>query len=202
MIEIEDMIDADALYERLDHYLITYGSERSLLCASEVDGYFTSLVCNKDKLEPKAWISAIWGTDEDQPEWEEKSEEEEFVHLALLMYVHALDNLERGELNPVYMETDFNGEVEVIIDEWCVGFMRGAHLTGLTRTGDREFLDEVLAPVRLFGTEKGWKKLETMSLEEISFWQDLIEPSIMRLVLSNHPNIQLATPDQIQHIVH
>ncbi len=124
MIEEQSTIETDVIYERLDHYLLTYGSERSLLCASEVDGYFTSLACNKENLEPETWISAIWGTDEDQPEWN-KQEEEEFLNLALIMYVNTVGCLERGELQPVYMETDFNGETEIIIDEWCTGFMAG-----------------------------------------------------------------------------
>ena len=200
MTNEQNNTDTDIIYERLDHYLLTYGSERSLLCASEVDGYFTSLACNKETLEPETWISAIWGTDEDQPEWDKK-EEEEFFNLALIMYVNTMDCLERGELQPVYMETDFNGETEIIIDEWCTGFMRGAHITGLTRTGDKEFLDEVLAPVRLFGTERGWKKLETMGAEEVEFWQELIEPFIMRLVLENNPNLQLSEPDKA-HVLH
>lgn len=194
------MLDTHTICERLDYYLLTYGSKRSLLCASEMDGFFTSLVCNKEDLQLESWLSSIWGSEEDQPTLK-KEEETEFVNLVLAMYINTLDSMKKGELHPLYMETNFNGETEVIIDEWCIGFMRGAHITGLTRTGDQDFLNEVLAPVRLFGTERGWKKMETMSAEEIAFWQDLIEPSILRLLVENNPDIRLAQykPDQILH---
>lgn len=199
--EAESEIEPEDIYARLDYYLSTYGTDKSLLCASEVDGYFTSIACHKDSLEPQAWVAAIWGTEEDQPQWESEEEEEEFLSLTLLMYLTTMQHLEQGEIHPVYMESEFNGQTELIIEEWCVGFMRGAHITGLIHSGDKDFLDEVLTPVRLFGTEKGWQKQESMSIEEIEFWQDLIEPSIMRLALSNHPNIQRLSLEQA-HVIH
>lgn len=186
----DSMIDDDTLYARLDYYLATYGTERSLFCAAEVDGYFTSIACNKGSLELPAWIAAIWGTDEDQPQWRTQAEEEEFLNLTLLMYLNTMNNLGQGQICPVYMEGEEDGESYLIVDEWCSGFMRGASLTGLTRSGSPDFLEEVLAPVRLFGTEKGWQKQAKMTQEEIEFWQELIEPSVLRLAIANHPDIQ------------
>jgi len=40
-----------------------------------------------------------------------------------------------------------------------------------------------------------------MGAEEVEFWQELIEPFIMRLVLENNPNLQLSEPDKA-HVLH
>ncbi|TBR38296.1 YecA family protein [Marinomonas agarivorans] len=196
------MDDTEMLYTRLDYYLSAYGTERSLMSAAEVDGYFTSIACNKGSLELPAWIAAIWGSNEDQPHWRTQAEEEEFLNLTLLMYLNTMNNLGQGIVSLVYIETEFDDEAELLADEWCAGFMRGACLTGLTRSGNQAFLDEVLAPVRLFGTEEGWQKQKSMSSEEIVFWQELIEPSILRLAVANHPDIQLNQPTPTAHIIH
>lgn len=186
----ENVISEDVLYEKIDHYLQAFGSDRSLLCVSELDGFLTALGCSVKELEPDMWINAIWGVEEDQPQWDNSEQEDEFLSLVLIMYMETMNSLMFGNFYPIYLEQEFDGEYKLIVDEWCVGFMRGAKLIGLGLNGDREFFDEVLAPARLFGTESGWEKQKTMVPEEIAFWQDNLEPSILRLAQHYHPEIQ------------
>ena len=35
----DDIISEEVLYEKIDHYLLTFGTDRSLLCVSELDGF-------------------------------------------------------------------------------------------------------------------------------------------------------------------
>lgn len=197
-------LDEDALYERLNQFLMVYGTDRSLLCVSELDGYFTAIGCALTPLSPEAWLPGIWGTQSDQPNWTSEEEEEEYLALTLLMYANTMATLVQGELQPVFLEQDVDGEAELVVEEWCVGFLRGAKLSGLTRQGDKTFLDEVLAPVRLFGCEAGWKKLDKMSQPEVAFWRDLIAPSVMRLAKQNHPEIEISGPSlgDVSHTIH
>ena len=188
----DDALPIEAMYERLDYYLHNYGSERSIMSVSELDGFVTAIGCSKDLLAPNDWFPAIWGTSEDQPAWGDKEEEDEFYGLVMLLHLEAVDGLINGNLNTIYLEHDDQaGHVTVIVEDWCVGFMRGARLTGLNQAGDREFRDDVLASVRLFGTPAGWKKLEAMSDAELTFWQESLESSVVRLAQFNHPEIQI-----------
>lgn len=190
----DDSLPVEAMYERLDYYLQNFGSERSIMSVSELDGFVTAIGCSKDLLAPSDWFPAIWGLDEDQPKWDEKDQEDEFYGLVMLLHLEAVDGLINGHLNPVYLEhDDQNGHITVIVDDWCAGFMRGARLTGLNQSGDRDFRDDVLASVRLFGTPAGWKKIDAMSDAEVTFWQENLEPSIMRLAQFNHPEIQISS---------
>ena len=205
--DIPEEFSEEALYERLDYFLLNFGTDRSLLCVSELDGFFTALGCASGSLLPDFWLPAIWGADEDQPVWENADQEEEFLSLILLMYVDTVESIINGELQPVFLENiqdvddEGAGNNEVLVEEWCIGFMRGALLTGLPHSADKDFIDEVLAPARLFGTEAGWKKLEDMSHEETRFWQELLEPCVMRLAQHNHPEIELVE-DDLPRVIH
>ena len=204
MPDIDDanVMTEEKLYERLDYYLMAYGSDRSLLCVSELDGFITALGCSAKELQPDQWLDAIWGADEDQPVWESSQHEDEFLSLVLIMYMEAMNNLVHGEFYPVYLEQDVDDKSVIIVEEWCVGFMRGAKLTGLGSGENKEFMDEVLAPVRLFGTEAGWKRQESMVEEEIQFWEENIEPSILRLARCNFPETQGAMPKPKTQVLH
>ncbi|MBU1296633.1 MAG: UPF0149 family protein [Gammaproteobacteria bacterium] len=198
----DDVISEEVLYEKIDHYLLTFGTDRSLMCVSELDGFLTALGCSVQELEPDVWLNAIWGADEDQPVWESTEQEDEFLSLVLIMYMETMNSLLFGDFYPVYLEQEVDGEYTLLVEEWCVGFIRGAKLIGLGIGGDREFFDEVLAPVRLFGTEAGWDKLETMVTAEVTFWRETLEPSILRLVQHYHPEMQTGTKNKETRVLH
>ena len=198
----DDVISEEILYEKIDHYLLTFGTDRSLMCVSELDGFLTALGCSVKELEPDVWLNAIWGADEDQPVWESTEQEDEFLSLVLIMYMETMNSLLFGDFYPVYLEQEVDGEYTIMVEEWCVGFIRGAKLIGLGIGGDREFFDEVLAPVRLFGTEAGWDKLEGMVAEEVTFWKETLEPSILRLVQYYHPEMQTGTKTKETRTLH
>ena len=198
----DDVISEEVLYEKIDHYLLTFGTDRSLMCVSELDGFLTALGCSVRELEPDVWLNAIWGADEDQPVWESTEQEDEFLSLVLIMYMETMNSLLFGDFYPVYLEQEVDGEYSILVEEWCVGFIRGAKLIGLGIGGDREFFDEVLAPVRLFGTEAGWEKLESMVAAEVTFWRETLEPSILRLVKHYHPEMQTGVKNKETRVLH
>lgn len=187
--ENDEIISEEVLYEKLDHYLLTFGTDRSLMCVSELDGFLTALGCSIKELEPDLWLNAIWGADEDQPVWESTEQEDEFLSLVLIMYMETMNSLLFGDFYPVYLEQEVDGEYSILVEEWCVGFVRGAKLIGMGDSDDREFFDEALGPVRLFGTEAGWQKLEMMTKEEVDFWRDNLESSVLRLAQYYHPEM-------------
>ncbi|MBM6551168.1 UPF0149 family protein [Marinomonas ostreistagni] len=199
----DEALPVEAMYERLDYYLQNYGSERSIMTVSELDGFVTAIGCSKDVLSPDDWFPAIWGVKEDQPNWPVKDEEDEFYGLVMLLHLEAVDGLINGNLNPLYLEHDDDkGHVTVIVEDWCAGFLRGARLTGLSRCAEREFIDEVMAGVRLFGSPRGWEKLDAMSDAERQFWRETLEPSVTRLAQYNHPEIQTNDDPSAAPVLH
>ncbi|RBO84898.1 MULTISPECIES: UPF0149 family protein [Marinomonas] len=198
----DEIISEEVLYEKIDHYLLKFGTDRSLLCVSELDGFLTALGCSAKELEPDLWLNAIWGADEDQPVWESAEEEDEFLSLVLIMYMEAMNSLLFGEFSPVYLEQEYEGESKILVEEWCAGFVRGAKLLGVGIGGDRDFFDEALAPVRLFGTDAGIAKLNKMMEQEVSFWREMIEPSVQRLIQHYHPEMQLGENASDTRILH
>jgi len=190
------------LYDRLDYFLANFGSDRSITCISELDGFFTSLACASNSFLPEVWLPAIWGAEEDQPSWSSVEEQDEYLHLVFVMYVETMDTIVSGQCQPVFMEYDNEDSTELLVEEWCAGFMRGALLTGVSYGMEKEFVDEVLAPMRLFGTEAGWKKVEMMNKEEVEFWKDIIQPCVIRLAQSNHPEIKFTTESSENSIIH
>jgi uncharacterized protein len=198
----DDVISEEVLYEKIDHYLLTFGTDRSLMCVSELDGFLTALGCSVQELEPDVWLNAIWGADEDQPVWESTEQEDEFLSLVLIMYMETMNSLLFGDFYPVYLEQEVDGEYKLLVEEWCVGFIRGAKLIGMGIGGDRAFFDEALAPVRLFGTEAGWDRLEVMVEEEVTFWREMLEPSILRLVQYYHPDMQAGKKNPENRTLH
>lgn len=198
----ENELNGADLYDRLDFYLSNFGSDRSITCVSELDGFFTSLACGHNTLLPEEWLPAIWGAAEDQPIWESIDQQDEYLHLVFILYVEAMETIVSGQCQPIFMEYDSENSAEVLVEEWCVGFMRGALLAGVNYQSEKDFIDEVLAPMRLFGTEKGWKKLETMNKEEIEFWKENIQPCVIRLAQSSHPEIQFTTEPVENSVIH
>ncbi|RDL43789.1 YecA family protein [Marinomonas piezotolerans] len=196
-------LPVEAMFDRLDYYLENYATDRSIMSVSELDGFVTAIGCSKDILTPSDWLPAIWGAAEDQPKWPVPDEEDEFYGLVMLLHLEAVDGLINGTISPVYLEhQDSEGKVSVIVEDWCAGFMRGARLTGLGQSGPREFIDEVLASVRLFGTPIGWEKVDAMSDGEVQFWRESLEPSIIRLAQHNHPEIQVTDGGDAPPILH
>lgn len=198
----ENELNGTALYDRLDFFLSNFGTDRSITCVSELDGFLTSLACADNALLPEVWLPAIWGSDADQPTWETIEQQDEYLHLVFVMYVEIMDTIVSGQCQPIFMEYDNEESSELLVEEWCVGFMRGALLSGVNYRNEKSFTDEVLAPMRLFGTEKGWKKLETMNKEEIRFWQENIQPCVIRLAQSSHPEIKFTTDPIENSVIH
>ena len=72
-------------------------------------------------------------------------------------------------------------KLQLIVDEWCEGFLRGVNLWDTLTAADAAVTEECIQPIRLFGTEAGFTRLETMSEDGVVEQQQLIEPAVHRL---------------------
>ena len=81
----------------------------------------------------------------------------------------------------LFLEREVEGKTYTIVDEWCAGFQRGVKLWNELNPDDAAMTAECLQPVRLFASEDGFTRLESMSESEIIEQQALIEPAVRRL---------------------
>ena len=81
----------------------------------------------------------------------------------------------------LFLEREVKGKTHAIVDEWCEGFLRGVNLWDTLTAADATVTEECIQPIRLFATEAGFTRLETMSEDEVVEQQQLIEPAVHRL---------------------
>jgi len=173
--------EGDDVFELLDYYLDRYGSDESILDVSELDGFFAALACCPRTIMPSRWMPAIWGGEEHSPEWHSKKELEEFGNLIFLVYNSVMERMNQGDYKALFLIRELEGKSHTIVDEWCSGFLRGINLWGPIPSADAVIVTNTLEPIRLFATEQGFEKLETMTEEEVGRQQDAIAPNVRTL---------------------
>ncbi len=158
-----------------------YGSDESILGASELDGYFAALGCAPETIMPSSWIPVIWGGDEFSPEWESEQEFTRFSQAILAHYNSVTTDFQSDDYQPLFMEGSQNDSLLLVVDDWCEGFLRGLTLWGELSTQDSKQLKYHLQAIRIFGTTEGIEALQSMKDEEIHRLQAGIQPSVAAL---------------------
>jgi uncharacterized protein len=179
--DIPEKPDSDDVLELLDYYLQRYRHEDSILDVSELDGFFAALACAPDTILPSRWLPAIWGGEDQSPVWPNEEEIGEFTRAVFALYNQVMQCLNEDVYEALFLEREAEGKTYAIVDEWCAGFQRGVKLWNELNPDDAAMTAECLQPVRLFTTEDGFTRLESMTETEIIEQQALIEPAVQRL---------------------
>ena len=179
--EIPEKPDSDNVLELLGYYLQRYGHEDAILDVSELDGFFAALACAPDTILPSRWMPAIWGDEDQSPEWLDEEEIREFTGAVFVLYNEVMQGMNDNIYEALFLERDVQEKTYTIVDEWCTGFLRGVNLWAALNPADDAVAEACLQPVRLFATDDGFATLESMSEAEIMEQQELIEPAARRL---------------------
>ncbi|NIV31857.1 MAG: UPF0149 family protein, partial [Anaerolineae bacterium] len=149
----------DAELDQLAQLLASTGEEAMDLAM--LDGFLTGLAVGPEFIDPEEWLALLW--DEEGPAFASEAEAEQCIALCLRQYDAIVDALDApGEtLTPIFYESETEGEPSPMASEWCAGFMTALEFwkTQL-KVMEKAGKGELLAPMRLFGTEKGLRKLE------------------------------------------
>lgn len=170
--------DSDDLFELLDYYLMRYGSNESILGVSELDGFFAALACSPQTVVPSVWMITLWGGEEFCPEWENKTEIEEFNTLIFQFYNFVMSDFSQNEYEAVFIVKDTQEKTNIIVDDWCMGFLRGMNLWGALSSEDSDAVEDMIGPIILFGTDAGDELLEELDEAGIEQLQQMIEPAV------------------------
>lgn len=175
--------DTDNTIDLIDHYLMHYGNDNSVLDVSELDGFFAALACSPNMIKPSQWLAAIWGGKALMPEWESKKALDDFSTAIFTFYNYVMESLNTHKYEALFLEREIDEKNHLIVDEWCNGFLRGINLWGPMAAEDTVFTEECIQSIRLFATEAGFEKLGTMNEKEIESQQQKIEPDLNKLFL-------------------
>jgi uncharacterized protein len=167
----------------LNNYLAKYGHDDSVLDVSELDGFFAALACAPDTILPSRWMPAIWGGEDRSPAWQDEDEIEEFTRAVFALYNQVMQSMHEDDYAALFLEREIKGKTYTIVDEWCNGFLRGINLWDTLTPADAAVTEECIQPAKLFATEDGFRRLETLSDEEVEAQQQLIGPALLRLYL-------------------
>ena len=174
---------SDKEFDELDQFLLDLEHDDSIFCLSELDGLFTAVVSGPEMIAPSQWIEVIWGDPEGEPEWKNQ---QAFEHIFLLMMRHmnstAATLMEAAEeFEPIFMERAVEDKSHLLVDEWCIGYMKGVALCDEQWDTMPNAITDFLAPMLMFASETGWKELEQMNEDDIEFWQRQITPAARRI---------------------
>lgn len=162
------------LLERLPESLESEDLDEGLLGMAELDGFFTAIVSGPEIVPPAKWLSAVWG--ECEPEWETAEGFEQIYQLMIRHYNDVVNSLMAPgfEFEPVFNENEMDGKRLVVVNEWCLGYMRGVALTAEAWDQGGEELIDMLRPIMLFSDEPGWELLKTLDEEMVTDLQTSI----------------------------
>ena len=158
----------------IDDMLMKYGSEddddEPMLNFSEIDGFLTALVSGPEAVMPSQWLPEIWGGPEIMPKWKSEEEAQRFMTL-LIQHMNCISTIltEVPEhYEPMFYIRDLDDEDRevMIVDEWCLGYMRGIWVSSAKWDGLPEDMEHHLAVIALHGSEENFDLLENYTLDD------------------------------------
>ena len=191
MKDIAMPLDDEELDE-LDRFLLDRGyaepeeafdgaANEGVLDISELDGFLTAIVSGPVSVMPSQWLPALWG--DVQPQWESEKGFERIIGL-LMRHMNGIVNSlmdPEFEFEPLFLEREVDGKLYAIVDEWCVGYLRGIELAQAQWSEGEDELADYLAPILIFADEREWETLKALSLDEVAALQEKI-PAAVRAI--------------------
>jgi yecA family protein len=159
----------------------TEGKDEGILDLSELDGYLTAIVSAPQLIPPSEWFPAIWG--DFQPQWKDRQQIEKVLSLIVtLMNETAFTLMENPQdFTPVFLFTDYNGSESMIVDDWCVGYLRGIGLCPETWDIETEPMMSLLMPIVILGSEAMFELRDSLKKKEIKALQEQIAGSAAKI---------------------
>jgi len=146
----------------------------------ELEGFLTAIVIGPNTLSPLAWLPKIWGGK--QPSgFKDLGELNRFVALVMGFYNSIVADFEAtpSKFAPTFYESKAKGKRVFIVDEWCVGFIKGMRMDATGWTPLKRERPDLLRPIKLFGTRGGWHECEAGGEVKMhATWSPRIAPAV------------------------
>ncbi|MDY6921440.1 MAG: UPF0149 family protein [Pseudomonadota bacterium] len=169
----------------LDHILDKYATDTSILNVSELDGFLTALVSGPNMVMPSQWLPAIWDSESDSEEvaWESEAEAGRFIGLVMQHMNQCIDTLMEApeEYAAILAQVeDDDGNVRIIPDDWCLGYIRGVALGGGWDQLPEPYEEHLMA-IAMHADLEFQDELDALSEEARTLLQERIDPAARAL---------------------
>ena len=154
---------SDEEIEELDDFLLDAEGIDESMNVSMLDGFLTALICAPKLILPSEWMRWVWDTEHGKDSPNFSSEDEAGRILSMLM--RHMNDITRTlsqapeYYEPLLLENINNGNPIPILDEWCMGFVKGMSLDEEGWSDIAVANPQWLSTIFLYGTEKGWETL-------------------------------------------
>jgi uncharacterized protein len=161
----------------IDDILDRYRSDTSLFNLAELDGFLTAIVSGEHNVMPSSWFTAIWGSPDEQPEWESEADVKRFMSLLMtLMNINAKLLMEQPEHFHAIFCYEKNDDIHYVT-EWCAGYYRAMLLDPASWFNTPEELKIPLGQIVLFGSEDSDDELSRLTEKQYRSLQQKVEPA-------------------------
>ncbi|MEE4293472.1 MAG: UPF0149 family protein [Xanthomonadales bacterium] len=166
----------DFEYDELESFLLMLESPEALLNMSEFDGFITALVSGPDAVPPGEWLPLVWGGDARAAGLESPEDVERIGRLMIRhLNTTALTLAEDPEaFEPWFMENEVDGRVFLVVDDWCIGYMRAVMLRQAQWEKNGTDVVELLSPIPLFTSDEGWALLDQLADRHVEYLQNQV----------------------------
>lgn len=178
---------SDAEVEELDDFLLDADGIDESMNVSMLDGFLTAIICGPKLIPPNEWMRWVWDTEhgKDTPHFASVDESTRILSMLTRHLNDITNTLDRApeHYEPLLLENINHGNPIPILDEWCMGFVKGMSL-------DQDGWSEIatahadwLSTILLYGTEKGWDTLlaRDIPLEEHMAMADELSTDVLAI---------------------
>jgi len=165
-------------FETLGDWLVRRG--KGIFDVVELEGFLTAIIIGPNALSPLAWLPKVWGGK--QPtKFKDLGELNRFMALVMGFYnsIAVVFETAPREFEPTFYESRGRGKKVIVVDEWCVGFVKGVRMDSSGWKRLRREKPELLRPIELFGTAGGRRECEASGETKMhALWSPRIAPAV------------------------
>ena len=168
------------LFERVGEETDTEGKNEGILFISELDGFLTAIVSGPETVPMSVWLPVVWGDFIPECETDEKMMEVVSLIVRHMNNIVSLLMEQPEDFHPLYLQRVVKGEMYLIVDEWCEGYMLGVELSQDAWYLDDPSMKEAFMPIQAFVGDAAYLS-HKKELTELRALQDQITLSARKI---------------------
>lgn len=138
---------------------------------SMLDGLLTAVASSPEFLSPEVWLPEVFHRTQTELEKDNSFNQ---VYRFIIRHFNGIESIlsqAPDKFEPLFYERDMHDSVNVIVDNWCRGYLAGIRLCQKQWQNNMEALQAWLYPILIFGGDSGKQVREESDREQILQWK-------------------------------